>query len=44
MDRDELVDIFSAMDINGLLRQSHLLTGEWSLRNLQALEVVLCIS
>lgn len=27
MDRDELVDIFNAMDQNGLLRQSHLLTG-----------------
>lgn len=28
MDRDELVDIFNAMDSNGLLRQSHLLTGK----------------
>jgi pyridoxine kinase len=27
MDREELVDIFNAMDSNGLLRQSHLLTG-----------------
>lgn len=28
MDKQELVDIFNAMDANGLLRQSHLLTGE----------------
>jgi hypothetical protein len=28
MDKEELVDIFNAMDSNGLLRQSHLLTGQ----------------